>query len=76
MAQWHDQGVPVRGIPPGRGVKRTQTYAENRRCGHEGCGTLLSIYNKAERCWVHEPPQKYVANTGGRPRKDRHRVAA
>jgi len=37
---------------------------------------MLSIYNRSERCWVHEPPKKYVANTGGRPRKDRHVFAA
>lgn len=76
MAQRHDPGVLIRGISPGRGVKRAQTWAGNRTCGANGCTTLLSIYNRAERCWIHEPPQKYVAHTGGRPRKDRQRLAA
>jgi hypothetical protein len=76
MAQRHDHGMPIRGISPGRAAKGAQTYAGNRTCGHEGCATRLSIYNRAERCWLHEPPQKYVVNTGGRPRKDRHHVAA
>lgn len=76
MAQRHDQGLPIRGISPGRGVKPAQTYARDRTCGRDGCVTRLSIYNRAEQCWQHEPPQKYVVHTGGRPRKDRQRVAA
>jgi hypothetical protein len=75
MTQRHEQGVPIRGVAPGRGAKRAPTYAGNRTCGDEGCTTRLSIYNRAERCWLHEPPQKYVVHTGGRPRKARH-VAA
>jgi hypothetical protein len=76
MADRHDQGLPIRGITPGRATKRAQTYAGNRTCGHDGCVTRLSIYNRAARCWLHEPPQRYVMNTGGRPRKDRHHAAA
>ncbi len=76
MAHRHDQGLPIRGISPGKGSKRAQTYAGDRTCGQDGCMTRLSIYNRAERCWQHEPAQKYVVHTGGRPRKDRQHVAA
>lgn len=76
MTQRHDQELPIRGISPGREAKRAQTYASDRTCGHEACATRLSIYNRADRCWLHEPPKKYVVHSGGRPRKDRHRVAA
>jgi hypothetical protein len=75
MADRHDQELPIRGNTAGRPAKRSQTYARNRTCGNEGCTTRLSIYNRAARCWLHEPPQKYVMNTGGRPRKDRHIAA-
>ena len=76
MAQRHDQGLPIRGVAPGRGRGPARTYADDRTCGHDGCSTVLSIYNRSERCWIHEPPKKYIVNTGGRPRKDRHVVAA
>ena len=76
MAQRHDQGLPIRGIAPGVGRNPVRTYAGHRTCGYDGCGTLLSIYNRSERCWVHEPPKRYVVNTGGRPRKGRYVVAA
>jgi hypothetical protein len=76
MAQRNDQGSPVRGISPGKGTKRAKTYAGDRTCEQEGCTTRLSIYNKAERCWQHEPPTKYVMHPGGRPRKLRQHVAA
>jgi hypothetical protein len=76
MVQMHDHGLPIRGIGQGRTAKRAQTYPGDRTCGHDDCATRLSIYNRSERCWVHEPAQTYVLNTGGRPRKDRRHVAA
>jgi hypothetical protein len=76
MALRHDEGLPIRGVAPGAGRNPVRTYEEDRMCGHHGCGTRLSIYNRSERCWVHEPPKRYVMNTGGRPRKDRQVVAA
>lgn len=76
MAQRHEQRLPTRDVPPGSGSGHARTYAGDRTCGHEGCSTMLSIYNRAERCWLHEPPKKFVANTGGRPRKDRRVFAA
>jgi hypothetical protein len=75
MAQRHDQGLPIRGIAADRLTARAKTYAGDRTCGEEGCATRLSIYNRTDRCWVHEPPHRYVVHPGGRPRKDRH-VAA
>jgi hypothetical protein len=75
MTQRHDQGLPIRGVAPDSGRGPIRTRARDRTCGHDGCGTLLSVYNRSERCWIHEPPKKYVVHKGGRPRKDRH-VAA
>jgi len=31
------------------------TYPPGRVCVAEGCRTWLSIYNKWELCWLHEP---------------------
>ena len=75
MEQRYDQGLPIRGVAPVSERGRTRTYEEDRTCRHDGCDTMLSIYNRSERCWIHEPPKKYVMNTGGRPPKDPH-VAA
>jgi hypothetical protein len=30
------------------------------RCGHEGCDTILSIYNPTSFCALHEPPQQAI----------------
>jgi len=40
--------------------KANRTYSEGRVCGAEGCGTKLSIYNKWDYCWQHEPVHSYV----------------
>lgn len=75
MTERHDQGSPINGVTFCGNAKRARTYPGGRTCGSEGCTTRLSIYNRSERCWVHEPPHKFVVHPGGRPRKDRH-VAA
>jgi hypothetical protein len=37
-----------------------------RICAEEGCDTRLSIYNRAARCWQHEPARRYLPVHGGR----------
>jgi hypothetical protein len=35
---------------------RTRPSRPQRVCAEGGCSTVLSIYNGAAYCWVHEPP--------------------
>ncbi len=32
-----------------------KTYDENRMCEVKSCSTVLSRYNKEDRCWLHSP---------------------
>jgi hypothetical protein len=36
-------------------ARASKAYKTNRVCGHEDCGTVLSIYNKGKYCYQHEP---------------------
>jgi hypothetical protein len=31
--------------------------SRGRRCLEAGCSTLISIYNEADRCWLHSAPE-------------------
>ncbi|MER3452890.1 MAG: hypothetical protein C4344_04315 [Acidimicrobiia bacterium] len=54
------------GALPIRGNERpSRTYTPGRRCRHDGCGTILSIYNRDQYCYQHAPP----ATTRTRGRK-------
>ena len=45
-------------IPFGRpSNKRLDSANTGRTCAHDGCDTVLSRYNKTEKCGVHEPTQ-------------------
>ena len=35
-----------------------RTYMPRRICADHSCWTVLSIYNEAAYCWVHEPPSR------------------
>jgi hypothetical protein len=35
--------------------RASKAYKTNRVCGHDGCETVLSIYNKGKYCYQHEP---------------------
>jgi hypothetical protein len=37
------------------GSRAPKTYAAERTCAHDGCGTLLSRYNRREYCFAHAP---------------------
>ncbi len=46
----------VGGTAIGTGASRaSKAYKTNRVCSHDGCGTVLSIYNKGKYCYQHEP---------------------
>jgi hypothetical protein len=34
-----------------------ETYPKGRRCKHENCITVLSVYNPSEYCMTHEPEE-------------------
>lgn len=36
-------------------ARASRAYKAGRVCGHEGCGTQLSIYNNGKYCYQHEP---------------------
>jgi hypothetical protein len=33
--------------------KRSRTYPGVRVCGHDGCSTKLSTYNREDTCFIH-----------------------
>lgn len=35
-----------------------------RECVADGCPTVLSIYNRAQLCWLHQPRSTYRLITG------------
>jgi hypothetical protein len=41
--------------PPAKGRDASSRAARGRVCGAVGCDTVLSTYNSANMCWMHEP---------------------
>ena len=41
-------------------ARPNKQYSGNRVCAAEGCETRLSVYNKWQFCWQHEPVHSYV----------------
>lgn len=41
-------------VPSGLKVHQARAHPPERRCAEEGCGTILSRYNKGNRCGQHE----------------------
>jgi hypothetical protein len=51
-----DHGERSVGATPISGhVRPSRTFKPGRRCRHEGCGTILSIYNEDAYCYLHAP---------------------
>jgi hypothetical protein len=48
------------------GHRASRRGKPGRICAEEGCDTRLSIYNRATRCWQHEPARRYLPVHGGR----------
>ena len=59
------RGARVRELP-----RANRTYSRGRVCGAEGCATRLSVYNKWQYCWQHEPVHTYVARGKRRSKKE------
>ena len=47
----------------------TKKYTTGRVCGQQGCETKLSVYNKWQFCWQHEPVHSYVPRGKRKSRK-------
>jgi len=45
-------------------------YPGGRTCAGEGCTTRLSIYNKWDYCWQHEPVHTFISRGKRRSRKE------
>jgi hypothetical protein len=58
------RGTRVKEVP-----KRNRTYPAGRVCADPGCETRLSVYNKANLCWQHEPVRPYFER-GRKPKRE------
>ena len=56
MADSEYRGARIRELP-----RANRTYPGGRVCAAEGCTTKLSIYNKWDFCWQHEPVHTYIS---------------
>jgi hypothetical protein len=46
------------------GAKRIETRgSRGRRCSEGECMTVISVYNPADRCWLHSAPQRRLPLT-------------
>lgn len=46
-------GDEVWGEPMGRPGRPSRQYSAGRVCAQDGCGTVLSVYNRSDRCALH-----------------------
>jgi len=58
------RGASVRSLP-----RPNRQYHAGRVCAHPGCTTKLSVYNKWNHCWQHEPVHSYIPR-GKRKRRE------
>jgi hypothetical protein len=58
----------IRGSRPRELPRPSRTYGAGRVCGHRGCETTISMYNKSSYCWAHSPV-KYPLTRGERRKK-------
>jgi hypothetical protein len=65
MADERMRGQSVRTLP-----RANKQYQGGRTCAAPGCSTKLSIYNKWDYCWQHEPVHTYIARGKRRSRKE------
>jgi hypothetical protein len=59
------RGESVRTLP-----RANKKYTAGRVCATVGCETKLSMYNKWQYCWQHEPVHSYVPRGKRRSRKE------
>jgi hypothetical protein len=49
------RGASVRTLP-----RPNKMFGSGRVCADPTCGTKLSVYNKWDYCWQHEPVHAYI----------------
>ena len=59
------RGARVRELP-----RASRSYDRGRVCATPGCTTKLSIYNRYDHCWQHEPVHEYISRGKRRSRKE------
>jgi hypothetical protein len=64
MAEERLKGASVRTLP-----RPNKTYTSGRICAEPGCETKLSMYNKWQYCWQHEPVHEYIPRGKRRSKK-------
>jgi hypothetical protein len=55
VAEERFRGASVRSLP-----RPNRQYGPGRVCADPGCATKLSVYNKWNYCWQHEPVHTYI----------------
>lgn len=45
----------IGGTPLSGNVRASRAFKAGRLCKEQGCGTVLSIYNRGKYCYQHEP---------------------
>ncbi len=55
-----DQTQEYRGSSVSELPRANRTYPTGRVCADPGCSTRLSMYNRSDLCWQHEPVRPYV----------------
>jgi hypothetical protein len=68
MATIHSD-APVRAIDGN--ARPSRTFSAGRVCEHPACTTVLSVYNRAASCSVHEEVRAYIHRGKRRPNKPR-----
>ena len=68
MADTAYRGARIRELP-----RANRTFGAGRVCAAQGCQTKLSIYNKWEFCWQHEPVHTDISRGKRRSRQEMER---
>jgi hypothetical protein len=56
----NEELLPLRGSTRAPvSVKPLHAFLPGRVCEDENCQTVLSQYNRGDRCWQHEPPRPF-----------------
>lgn len=59
------RGARIRELP-----RANRTYEKDRVCATAGCTTKLSVYNRWDHCWQHEPVHEYISRGKRRSRRE------
>ena len=65
---------PLRAMSSSVQATPNRTWTRGRTCDHDGCPTVLSIYNRSTSCSVHEEVRVYIQR--GKRRSSRTRTTA